>query len=567
MVAVIILEPTRLKRTRVDDPSKVRTNITLYAGSDQVNMVREVWILVQGSGLTSLSLAQKLQSLGLGDRVWSGVQKLLLDTSRCTAKGVTKKDMKDSEKSLHELNDLLSAVFPSLSEISFLGPGADKPFHSIPINPLINECLSGSQPLRVLRISSDIHPDLTSHLSTPIQLTCLDINTIEMEGNGSPLTLPPLLASTLVELRLGSVYVNQVWEPFEASSEGGLVFASLKSLTLCFSLRRGIQPRHPNAVKYSMGSEDEDWWGEEDDGLHGISDSDKWRDVGSSGYMESKRFGTPQFPVLASLEIRRFSRDLELFMTLFEDCPLTSLSLWSLKGRMPEDLDLSSFDELRSLSVRFVDVINEYDDELIGNALSSIFTTANRRLQSLTLMIHSYDSFAPRLDEPTFADNLTTLTFEGHTPVFHYMSLLPLFSNLQRLNIFANVTGSVRAAEFVGMYKSIVARDLEPPLSTSLQCVRAERLQKFASEERWAIYTDFPRTATEEVSLYRNLILDLVCRVPSVRTLMVSEASLEGVRKSIDMLAKPGVGPEHMSHIRCVGVPVVEEHYMDLGGD
>ncbi|KAJ2697156.1 hypothetical protein H4218_004132 [Coemansia sp. IMI 209128] len=112
--------------------------------------------------------------------------------------GVTKKDMKDSEKSLHELNGLLSAAFPSLSEISFLGPGTDKPFHSIPINPLINERLSGSRPLRILQISSDIHPDLTSHLLTPIQLTCLDINTIEMEGNGSPLTLPPLLASTLV---------------------------------------------------------------------------------------------------------------------------------------------------------------------------------------------------------------------------------------------------------------------------------------------------------------------------------------------------------------------------------
>ncbi|KAJ1814079.1 hypothetical protein LPJ60_006147, partial [Coemansia sp. RSA 2675] len=190
--------------------------------------------------------------------VWSGVQKLLLDTNRCTAKGVTKKDMKDSEKSLHELNGLLSAAFYSLSEILFLGPGADKPFHSIPINLLINERLSGSQPLRILRISSDIHPNLTSHLSTLIQLTCLDINTIEMEGNGSPLTLPPLLASTLVELRLGSVYVNQVWEPFEASPEGGLVFVSLKSLMLCFSLHRGIQPCHPNAVKYSMGLEDED---------------------------------------------------------------------------------------------------------------------------------------------------------------------------------------------------------------------------------------------------------------------------------------------------------------------
>ncbi|KAJ2861200.1 hypothetical protein GGH94_005056 [Coemansia aciculifera] len=162
------------------------------------------------------------------------------------------------------LNELLSAALPLLREIAFLGPGANKAYNCILIHRLINTRLDGPQPLQVLRITSDIHPDFTSHLSrlsTPIQLTCLDINIINISEDtvgGTPLLLPPLLASTLIDLRLGSVYVRKLWEPFVAPSDSDLVFSSLKSLTLCFTLGREIQPREYNATKFSMDSEDED---------------------------------------------------------------------------------------------------------------------------------------------------------------------------------------------------------------------------------------------------------------------------------------------------------------------
>ncbi|KAJ2103718.1 hypothetical protein GGI09_000516 [Coemansia sp. S100] len=454
-------------------------------------------------------------------------------------------------------------------EISFLGPGAHMVYNRIPISQLINARLGGPQPLRVLRITSDIHLDFArrlSQLSTPIQLTCLDINTIEIT-EGAPLLLPPLQTSTLVELRLGSIHVKKLWEPFIAPPSSSLLFSSLKSLTLCFTLGREIQPRHSNAIKFAVDSEDEDWWEEDDDGHHGLSEMDPDPETSTPGHMASTKFGTPKFPVLTSLEIRRFPRSLKQFLSLFESSPITKLSLWSLKHRIPDDLDLSPFRELRNFSVRFLDVIDGADEELIDNSLSSIITTVNPRLQALTLMMHTYDPFKLELDAPSFADNLTSLTFEGHIVLSHAVSLLPLLSNLQRLNIFASVTDSVPAAAFKREYRQNIAPHLLPPLSTSLRCVRAEHLQKLAKEELWAITTHIPRNAAEEVSLYRHLILYLVCRVPSLNTLMVSAASLEGVKKSINTLANPGIGPEHLSRIRCVEIPVVDEFYFELDGE
>ncbi|KAJ2870197.1 hypothetical protein GGH93_005756 [Coemansia aciculifera] len=564
-VVVSVDEPTKRKRTP-SEGNTLWTNTRLF-GADLVRVAREVRITVRGSGQTSLLLGQKIQSAGLGDMVWPGVERLHLDTSKCNFRGLRRRFPNSGEETLDILNELLSAALPSLREIEFLGPGANKAYNCIPIHRLINAHLDGPQSLRVLRITSDTHLDFTSHLlrlSTPIELTCLDINTVKTPGDGAPLCLPPLLAGTLKELRLGSVYVRKLWEPFVAPSDSDLVFSSLKSLTLCFTLGREIQPREYNATKFSMVSEDEDWWEEEDDGYHGISEKDPEPEAATPGFMASTKFGTPQFPVLTSLEIRRFPRNLKKLLSLFESSPISTLSLWSLNHRIPDDLDLSPFGELRSLNIRFLDCMYGFDEEHVDTSLSSMFTTVNPKLQALTLMMHTYDPFTLEPEEPTFADNLTSLTLEGHIVLDHAITLLPLLANLQRLNIFASVTESVPAAAFMGKYKQEIAPHLLPPLSTSLRCVRAEHLQKFAEEERWFIFTDFPRNAAEEVSLYRHLILDLVCRVPSLETLMVSATSLEGAKKSINMLVKPGVGPEHMSRIRCVEIPVVDEFYFEL---
>ncbi|KAJ2061152.1 hypothetical protein GGI17_003262 [Coemansia sp. S146] len=543
-VVVDIDEPTKKQRPR-NDSNKLWTNIGLIVGADMVRMAREVRITVRGSEQTSLRLSKRLQSAGLGDTVWSGVERLHLDTSKCNFKGLLKKNLRSGKRQ-----------------------AASKVYHRIPIYQLISEYLGRPQPLRALRITPDSHPDLMSHssrLSTPIWLMCLDINAIEMV-EGAPLRLPPLLTSSLMELRFGAMYFRKVWEPFVALFKRDFVFSPLKSLTLCFSMRQEIQLRNSNAIKFAMDSADEDWWPEEYDRYNPPEGPYPCPEIDTSGYLESTKLGTPKFPVLTSLEIRRFPGNLNYFLTLFESSTIMTLSPWSLKHRITVEMNLTLFRELQDLSVRFLDAIDGADEERIGIALSYMLRTVNPKLQALTLMMHIYEPFKLELGTPSFADNLTFLTLEEHIFLDHAIALLPLLTNLQRLNLFASVTDSVPAAAFMGKYKQEIPQQALPPLSTSLRCVRAEHLQKFA-EALWTIYTDIPRTAAEEVSLYRHLILDLACRVPSLQTLMVSVASLEGVQKSINMLAKSGVGPEHMNRMRCVEIPVADEFHLDLGCD
>ncbi|KAJ2418772.1 hypothetical protein GGF41_004910, partial [Coemansia sp. RSA 2531] len=68
-------------------------------------------------------------------------------------------------------------------------------------------------------------------------------------------------------------------------------------------------------------------------------------------------------------------------------------------------------------------------------------------------------------EKPTFAVNVTSLTFEGHIALGHAVSLLPLLTNLPRLNVFASIAKSVPAAAFMNKYMENVAPHLLPPLS------------------------------------------------------------------------------------------------------
>ncbi|KAJ2059856.1 hypothetical protein GGI17_004129 [Coemansia sp. S146] len=153
-------------------------------------------------------------------------------------------------------------------------------------------------------------------------------------------------------------------------------------------------------------------------------------ETATPGHMASTKFGTLKFPVLTSLEIRRVPRNLKKFLSLFESSPLLTLSLWSLKHRIPDDLDLPPFGELRSLSVRFSDCMYGFDEEHVDTSLSPIITTVTPWLHALTLMMHTYDPFKLELGAPSFADNLTSLTFEGHIVLDHAITLLPLLTNL-----------------------------------------------------------------------------------------------------------------------------------------
>ncbi|KAJ2069873.1 hypothetical protein GGI08_000120, partial [Coemansia sp. S2] len=122
-VVIDIDEPTKKQSTH-GEGNKLWTNTDLFAGTNLVRMSREVWITARGSGQTSLLLAQRLRSAGLRKTVWCGFERLHLDTSRCSFKGLRWIFPSSCERGLAALNRVLSAALPSLREISFLGPGA-----------------------------------------------------------------------------------------------------------------------------------------------------------------------------------------------------------------------------------------------------------------------------------------------------------------------------------------------------------------------------------------------------------------------------------------------------------
>ncbi|KAJ2071003.1 hypothetical protein GGH13_003642, partial [Coemansia sp. S155-1] len=92
-------------------------------------------------------------------------------------------------------------------------------------------------------------------------------------------------------------------EPFIAPPSSSLVFSALKSLTLCITLGREIRPRPSNAFKFAVDSEDENWWKEDNNSHHGLSELDSDLETRTPGFMASTKFGMPQFPALTSLEI------------------------------------------------------------------------------------------------------------------------------------------------------------------------------------------------------------------------------------------------------------------------
>ncbi|KAJ2041321.1 hypothetical protein H4S04_007709, partial [Coemansia sp. S16] len=52
-----------------------------------------------------------------------------------------------------------------------------------------------------------------------------------------------------------------------------------------------------------MDSEDENWWEEDNNSHHGLSELDSDLETRTPGFMASTKFGMPQFPALTSLEI------------------------------------------------------------------------------------------------------------------------------------------------------------------------------------------------------------------------------------------------------------------------
>ncbi|KAJ1669931.1 hypothetical protein GGF38_001879, partial [Coemansia sp. RSA 25] len=385
-----------------------------------------------------------------------------------------------------DLNELLMIALPSLSEIVWLDNYRYYVDTPISLSWLTSERLRGPEPLRALQVASGAIPEVLTAYSpppdsaaapAPIKIACLGI---ENRDRRSPLRLPPVFASTLVELTLDPVAKDEVWEHFVADNTQ-LEFPCLRVLALHF-----------------------------DDPQCGVMFPYSDKEMATSRSLTSTKFGTPLFPALTSLKICKFPGHLNQFLSLFAASPLSKLYIGGFNRLIPDELDLTPFTGLRSFGVCFIDPIIWLQNEYISDCLTSICQTASSKLQSLMLNMYIRDDFGFPAMEPVFADSLVSLTLLGEISSEDVGYLLLQLPKLKWLSLLCSVVPYIPSNEMlVELCQEESKRYLSRSVNMSLRCLRAARLQEEAYYANDMCPFSLSDTITQKLSLYRGLIFDL----------------------------------------------------------
>ncbi|KAJ2102957.1 hypothetical protein GGI09_000932 [Coemansia sp. S100] len=439
---------------------EVISNIRLIRNVGEIDSVRELQIDMRCGAHLLNSLRNILLEEGLFGSSWPGIERLLINMFDTTSYSDYVSKATCKPETVKAFNDLLSRALPSLCEIDYTG------FSDIPQNrfnpfaPLIKERLYGPAPIRVLRF-----------------------------------VLPIMLANTLVELNFGSTFTDHIWDSFvvdgaPGSPDGRLVFSRLQSLSLSIPL--GMKLDSPLSV---------------------LSLYDPL------SFFQSMRLGTLHFPVLTSLSIDYLPFDLSQFLSLFASSPISKLTISGEKSRIPDGLNLSQFNRLRSLCLLHYDPSEPGERDQPGNAcavLSSVFATCSPGVRQLALVMSKNGLIGPQLSTPAFADSLVTLALGGNITLREVELLLPMFPCLQRLWVSAAVCPPVSSpAMLVQEYRRLNTLQQLPPLNTSVRYLRAEQQRYFAPLPTWPGTRSLPPSKIGEESQYRVKGLSELLRSPS----------------------------------------------------
>ncbi|KAJ2452942.1 hypothetical protein GGF42_003922 [Coemansia sp. RSA 2424] len=281
--------------------------------------------------------------------------------------------------------------------------------------------------------------------------------------------------------------------------------------------------------------------------------------MATSRSLTSTKFGTPLFPALTSLEICTFPGHLNQFLSLFAASPLSKLYIGGYNRLIPDKLDLTPFTGLRSFGVSFIDPIIWLQNEYISDCLTSICQTSSSKLQSLTLDMYIRDDFGFPAMEPVFADSLISLTLMGEISSEDVGYLLLQLPKLKWLSLLRSVVPYIPSNEMlVELCQEESKRYISRSVNMSLRCLRAARLQEEAYYANDMYPFSLADTITQKLSLYRGLIFDLVCRLPSLDTLLVNSVFLEGVKECIHALVGAKVAPKHLGHLRNLKIQPID---------
>ncbi|KAJ2064159.1 hypothetical protein GGI17_001204 [Coemansia sp. S146] len=522
-----------------DDQMEIAPSIT---GVDtklrETDNVREVQIIVQGMGQTADQLMHQLQLAGLGGgkTVWPGIERLRIDM--CYSDNTTQSEVRQD-------------FGPELPDHTEFGTG--HLYHKA-LNKFL---LHGNTPLRTLRIAADCGPDVSNEsgkkkeLDAPVRIERLEIDYLEVSFS---ISIPPIVASSLVELKLEPVIVDEVWKPFVSevvptSTRAHLLFSSLKTLKFGFaSNSEFFFDRSTASRTFDLSSSD-------GNGLFAKIEP---------RFMRSAKYGPPKFPVLTSLEIRHFPRSLETFLTLFAASPITSLVICDMTFTSDVGLDLSKFRGLCSLGIRITDPLNLDDVAQINRALSATFSTVNPNLQYLTLAMSTNtdidESLSLQLEVPPFAHSLRSLTLEGGYGQRDSEHLLQLFPYLHRLNICA-IAGEPITTEpnFVDEYRRANNSQSLTCLNSTLRVLNAYSLRFFTGTGGSDCVPLSGDMLDTELDNYRGLPVGLVCRLPALHTMRACAEYLDDANDSIHVLLETNVGPGHIDCLRRLKVQPLDK--------
>ncbi|KAJ2012028.1 hypothetical protein IWW57_006438 [Coemansia sp. S610] len=273
---------------------------------------------------------------------------------------------------------------------------------------------------------------------------------------------------------------------------------------------------------------------------------------GTPRYMKSALFGALAFPQLTSLEIRHFSQELTDFLSVFAACPISKLVIRIPTDTIPFDWDLSAFSGLRSFAIHIM-WPNELDDMMpVLNCLSLMFMSAGSHLQELTVEMsicrgYTFDT----LDTGAFGESLVSLTLKCEIAPEELDVVLGGYPNLKKLYLHAVIAQPISStSELADKLRSSRTAAIRAPVCKHLRFLCAQGLRHYKHPSLPSSASIEPTTVAAEVALYRGLLLNLVCRLPSLATFQASATAFDGVYKCINMLTNVNVAPEYLDIFR-----------------
>ncbi|KAJ2028716.1 hypothetical protein H4S03_007730 [Coemansia sp. S3946] len=566
-----LLTTVGLSRDGVD--IGLHTNIGLFTAAGLVDKASEVQIVVQGMGQTAGQLLRQLLLAELGRHTWPAVERLRIDMCDSSNTTLTNTMAEQSPNALKALNRLLSDILPSLREIEYYGPHSNAIYGCVLVEQLIKEQLQRPESLRVLRVKADCWPKLTDDYETGITLPPIYIERIEIDGPDESylMPVPTMVADTLVELKLTPVVDGYEWKLFEymgdvdstgkglVFSKPPLIFSSLKSLVLDFEDFEDFEPGGAELINvwrrvYPYAGPL--YYSDDSDEEMGFLEDEVQKQL-SRRFKELPDYDTIVFPVLTSLELRNYQS--QSYLRMLANSPISLLVLSSQHFECPKDWSLSQYRSLRRLSIIMPPGLDKFDSEHFINVLLTVLSTVHSELQHLALVVNIRKDLELLFIEPSFADNLVSLTLEGEYGQRDVEHLLQLFPNLQTLDICVIASEPIfTVPDLIDEYCRADTAKTLTPLNTSLRVLNAYGQRYFSSRSGVDLIPESRRLMAPELNHYRSLLIDFVCCLPALDMLRVSSQSLDGVNESLCAIVDTNVGLEHIDHLHHLRVRALD---------